>query len=235
MIDLTDAEHTALAALVRRAIEQDTFPRAPRLDPLRSALAKLDPAAAAALRRPLTAKNAKPAPPERNPQRPPSSLLRPPTPETRARQRPGRRSPPSKASPTGSKPWPRPDGSGGTGCSGAARPRASTAKFSGEHRPELQHPSSDRFVGDVQPGSASKSSTSRKLRVKRRYNHTACRMMSGGNWWRANKISMGHLTNESDVGDRDVTKPRNPLLSDLGREHRTRVCWDSGILIGAWL
>jgi hypothetical protein len=31
---------------IRRAIEEDRFPRAPRLDPLRSALAKLDPAAA---------------------------------------------------------------------------------------------------------------------------------------------------------------------------------------------
>jgi hypothetical protein len=46
-IDLTDAEHAALVALIRRAIEEDRFPRAPRLDPLRSALAKLDPAAAA--------------------------------------------------------------------------------------------------------------------------------------------------------------------------------------------
>ena len=35
----------ALAAVVatgRRAIEEDRFPRAPRLDPLRAALAKLD-------------------------------------------------------------------------------------------------------------------------------------------------------------------------------------------------
>jgi hypothetical protein len=61
-IDLTDAEHAALVALIRRAIEKDRFPRAPRLDPLRSALAKLDPAAAAALRRPLTPKSAKTAP-----------------------------------------------------------------------------------------------------------------------------------------------------------------------------
>jgi hypothetical protein len=30
-------------------------------------------------------------------------------------------------------------------------PRASTAKFSGEHRPELQDPSPHRFVGDIQP------------------------------------------------------------------------------------
>ena len=26
--------------------------------------------------------------------------------------------------------------------------------------------------------------------------------MSGGNWWRANEISIGHLTHERDVGDR---------------------------------
>ena len=32
------------------------------------------------------------------------------------------------------------------------------------------------------PRSAKSSSTSRKLRVKRRYSHTACRMTSGGNW-----------------------------------------------------
>jgi hypothetical protein len=63
-IDLTDAEHAAITALIKRAIEQDRFPRAPRLDPLRSALAKLDPAAAAALRRPQAAKSAKPAVPQ---------------------------------------------------------------------------------------------------------------------------------------------------------------------------
>ena len=65
-VDLTDAEHAALTALIRRAIEEERFPRAPRLDPLRSALAKLDPAAA--FRRPLTAKNAKPAPHSPHPQ-----------------------------------------------------------------------------------------------------------------------------------------------------------------------
>jgi hypothetical protein len=41
-IDLTDAEHAAVTAAIRRAIEDDRFPRAPRLDPLRSALEKLD-------------------------------------------------------------------------------------------------------------------------------------------------------------------------------------------------
>jgi hypothetical protein len=43
-INLTDDEHAAVTAAIRRAIEEDRFPRAPRLDPLRSALAKLDPA-----------------------------------------------------------------------------------------------------------------------------------------------------------------------------------------------
>jgi hypothetical protein len=61
-IDLTNDEHAPVTAAIRRAIEDDRFPRAPRLDPLRSALAKLDPAAAAALRKPLTAKNDEPAP-----------------------------------------------------------------------------------------------------------------------------------------------------------------------------
>jgi hypothetical protein len=35
-VDLTDAEHAALLALIRRTIEEDRFPRAPRLDPLRT-------------------------------------------------------------------------------------------------------------------------------------------------------------------------------------------------------
>jgi hypothetical protein len=43
-IDLTDDELAALTALVRRTIDEDRFPFAPRLRPLRAALAKLDPA-----------------------------------------------------------------------------------------------------------------------------------------------------------------------------------------------
>ena len=46
----------------------DRFPNAPRLDPLRSALAKLDPVEAAALTRPPAAKNGKPAPQSPQPQ-----------------------------------------------------------------------------------------------------------------------------------------------------------------------
>jgi hypothetical protein len=42
--DLTADELAAVAATVRRAVEEDKYPRAPRLDPLRAALAKLDPA-----------------------------------------------------------------------------------------------------------------------------------------------------------------------------------------------
>ena len=44
-IDLTDNEHAAVTAAVRRAVEDDRFPRAPRLDPLRAALARLEAAA----------------------------------------------------------------------------------------------------------------------------------------------------------------------------------------------
>jgi hypothetical protein len=41
-IDLTDDELAAVTAAIRRAIEEDRFPHAPRLDPLRSAMAKLE-------------------------------------------------------------------------------------------------------------------------------------------------------------------------------------------------
>jgi hypothetical protein len=41
-IDLTDDEHAAVTASIRRAIEDDRFPLAPRLNPLRAALAKFD-------------------------------------------------------------------------------------------------------------------------------------------------------------------------------------------------
>ena len=44
IIDLTDDEHAAVARAVRRVLDEDKFPHAPRLRPLRAALAKLDPA-----------------------------------------------------------------------------------------------------------------------------------------------------------------------------------------------
>jgi hypothetical protein len=42
-LDLTDDELAAVMALVRRTVDADKFPLSPRLAPLRSALAKLDP------------------------------------------------------------------------------------------------------------------------------------------------------------------------------------------------
>jgi hypothetical protein len=43
-IDFTDAELAAVTAAIRRTIEDDKFPHAPRLDPLRAALARFDAA-----------------------------------------------------------------------------------------------------------------------------------------------------------------------------------------------
>jgi hypothetical protein len=44
-IDLSDDEFAAVSAAIRRAIEDDKFPHAPRLDPLRAALARFEAAA----------------------------------------------------------------------------------------------------------------------------------------------------------------------------------------------
>jgi hypothetical protein len=46
-IDLPDDELAAVTAAIRGLIEGDRYPHAPRLDPLRAALARLDAAAAA--------------------------------------------------------------------------------------------------------------------------------------------------------------------------------------------
>jgi hypothetical protein len=43
-IDFTDAELAAVTAAIHRAIEDDKFPHAPRLVPMRTAMAKLDDA-----------------------------------------------------------------------------------------------------------------------------------------------------------------------------------------------
>jgi hypothetical protein len=64
-INLADEELAAVTAAVRTAIETDRFPRAPRLDPLRSALAKLVKAAAPERQAPP-----KMAPPARDKKRP---------------------------------------------------------------------------------------------------------------------------------------------------------------------
>jgi hypothetical protein len=56
-ITLPDDELAAVTAAIRRAIEDDRFPHAPRLDPLRAALARLQAAAE------LTAQPKAPPPP----------------------------------------------------------------------------------------------------------------------------------------------------------------------------
>ena len=43
-ISLTDDELAAVTAAIRRAIEDDRYPHAPRLDPLRAALGKFEAA-----------------------------------------------------------------------------------------------------------------------------------------------------------------------------------------------
>jgi hypothetical protein len=45
VVDLPDDELAAVVAALRRLIEDDKFPHAPRLDPLRAALGKLEAAA----------------------------------------------------------------------------------------------------------------------------------------------------------------------------------------------
>ncbi len=42
-LTLTEDEERALIALLKRTIDYDPFPLAPRLDPLKAILAKLDP------------------------------------------------------------------------------------------------------------------------------------------------------------------------------------------------
>jgi hypothetical protein len=45
-IEFSDEEHAAVAATVRRAINEDKYPLSSRLAPLKAALAKLDPRSA---------------------------------------------------------------------------------------------------------------------------------------------------------------------------------------------
>jgi hypothetical protein len=44
-IDLADDELAAVTAALRRLVDEDKFPHAPRLDPLRAALARFEAAA----------------------------------------------------------------------------------------------------------------------------------------------------------------------------------------------
>jgi hypothetical protein len=56
-ITLADDELAAVAAAIRRAIEGDRYPHAPRLDPLRAALARLDAAKGADADKSASSKN----------------------------------------------------------------------------------------------------------------------------------------------------------------------------------
>ena len=58
-IDLPDDELAAVTAAIRRLIEDDKYPHAPRLDPLRAALARLDAASKATPQDPKAAPPAK--------------------------------------------------------------------------------------------------------------------------------------------------------------------------------
>ena len=61
------------------------------------------------------------------------------------------------------------------------RLRARLAQVRRDLRSEAVHPAAHGLVGDNDSTlPAGKSSTSRKLRVKRRYSQIACRMISGG-------------------------------------------------------
>jgi hypothetical protein len=52
-VDFSDEEYAAVTTAVRRTIDEDRFPLSPRLAPLKSALAKLDPTTVAQPRPPL--------------------------------------------------------------------------------------------------------------------------------------------------------------------------------------
>jgi hypothetical protein len=70
----------------------------------------------------------------------------------------------------------------------AGRAGSGPAEVARKEGTELQGPAADGLVAHLDPAAAIRSSTSRKLRVKRKYNHTAWRMTSGGNRWRAKEM-----------------------------------------------
>jgi hypothetical protein len=72
-IDLTDDELAAVAAAIRRAIKEDRFPLARRLDQLRSALANFE-AGYGGAQRPQAGKNDEAAPAAPTTQRPPTDI-----------------------------------------------------------------------------------------------------------------------------------------------------------------
>ena len=71
----------------------------------------------------------------------------------------------------------------------------SAAKFLGEQRPKLHHPSSDRFIGDVQPALGQQIFDIAEAEGK-------AKIQPHGVPDDVNEISIGHLTREREVGDR---------------------------------
>ena len=92
-------------------------------------------------------------------------------------------------------------------------PRTPAAKLSSERRSEFQYPSPHRFVGEIQYALREQildvAITERETHIK----PTACQMMGGGKWWRANEIVMRRLNRLPDAGyrSRDKAHP-TPLL-----------------------
>ena len=80
-----------------------------------------------------------------------------------------------------------------------SRARASTAKFSGEQRPEFQYPSPHRFVGDIQSALGEQILDVAIPERETQIEPNACRMIAGGNWWRANEIVRRHLNRQPDA------------------------------------
>ena len=84
--------------------------------------------------------------------------------------------------------------------------RASTAKFSGEQRPQFQYPSPHRFVGDIQSSLGEQILNVAIPERETQIEPNACRMIAGGNWWRTNEIVMRHLTRQPDAPYRSRDK-----------------------------
>ena len=104
---------------------------------------------------------------------------------------------------------------------------AAYGKLPGEERPELQHPTPDRFIGDIQPALGEQILDVAELRVKRKYNRTACRMTSDGNWWRTNEIVViRHHSRESE--SRQSFRVNSVACGAVGPQTRCRIGHPSG-------
>src|SRR5579864_6272865 len=90
--DFTEEEQTAVAAALRRLIDEDKFPFSPRLKPLKSALAKLAPPRPKAPPPPIASRDSASAPDHgTGPCRPPQQEYR-----RRSRHQPAHRRKPSR-------------------------------------------------------------------------------------------------------------------------------------------